>query len=530
MKAQKDSTMTIKKATFITALPKYINVIFLFVVNIFLSRILTPEDFGIVAVVMVFITFFTLFSDMGYGTAYIQKEDATIYDRDQLFSFLSYVGLFLIILFFGFAYGIAWFYKSQEYIHISWVMGLSVGLTAISAIPSSSLLREQKFVTVGVVTLVSTFVSAGLAIVFAYCHFAYWAIVLENLLNSLIGTICYIALVRPHFHFRIDWSVIKKYTGFSLGLLGFSFINFFSRNIDNLLIGRIFNEEQLGFYDKAYKTSRYPMTYFSGIIGSSITPVLAKHQRDSSFIYEEYKRIFIFLLEFGIFLSLILYFSSSETILILYGDQWQSSIAPFKWLALSLWVQIPLNVTGSFFQVLGKTKKLFIIGTISAILNISGIAIGLSYGSIEAVAMWYCFSQFLNFFVTSLYIQVSLFREKILDIYKDVFILLLCFGACFASSYFLFQAISIANIYYSFLAKFGLSTFLYLFSIIVSGETGYLLNVIFPKKWRAQIALLEKGKRLKLFSRPFYSDFSPKSNSSEGTEKKIDGNNNGGAK
>jgi teichuronic acid exporter len=509
MKLKNASEMTIKRATFITALPKYINVIFLFAVNIILSRLLTPEDFGIVAVVMVFITFFTLFSDMGYGTAYIQKEDATLYDRDQLFSFLCYVGLFLVILFFGCAYGIAWFYKSQEYVHLSWVMGLSLGLTAISAIPSSSLLREQRFVTVGVVTLISTFISAGLAIVFAYCNFAYWSIVLENLLNSLIGAVCYVALVRPHFHFRIDWLVVRKYTGFSLGLFGFSFINFFSRNVDNLLIGRIFNEEQLGFYDKAYKTSRYPMTYFSGIIGSSITPVLAKHQRDTSFIYEEYKRIFLFLLEFGTFLSLVLYFCSSETILILYGDQWQSSIAPFKWLALSLWVQIPLNVTGSFFQVLGKTKKLFIIGTISAILNISGIAIGLSFGTIESVAMWYCFSQFLNFFVSSLYIQHFLFKEKIGNIYRDISIVLICFGACFISSYFLFPIIENSNIYLSFFMKFGICSGFSLFTTIISGEAGYLLNVVISKKAKRKIADFEKKKKYKIFSRPFYKDYLP---------------------
>lgn len=122
------SKMSLKKATLINSAAKYYNVICAFIVNVILSRILTPSEYGVVAVATVFITFFSLFSDLGFGVAYIQNKELDKNDRDNLFTFLIYVGIALFVLFFIFSYAIAWFYKDSMYLRVSQLLGVNLFL------------------------------------------------------------------------------------------------------------------------------------------------------------------------------------------------------------------------------------------------------------------------------------------------------------------------------------------------------------------------------------------------------------------
>ena len=412
--------MSIKKATLINSGAKYYNVLCSFAVNLILARILTPEEYGIVAVVTVFITFFNLFSDLGFGIAYIQNKYLDENDRNNLFTFLVYVGIALFAIFFVFAYGIASFYGDDIYVPVAQLLGVNLFLTAVNVIPSADLLKNQKFLTLGIVQAISGTVAAICAVIFAKNGLSYYSIVFQGIINTCLICVTNLILVRPRFVFKIHLESVNKVLGFSMGQIGFNFINYFSRNLDNLLIGKFFGSAELGYYDKAYKTTTYALSNFSSIIGNSIQPVLAKHQDEKEFVYEKFKKVFLFLCVIGSFISVSFYLCSEEIIFVLYGNQWGKSVAAFSYLALSLFIQMPLSTAGSFYQVLNNTKLLAISGAMSAGIIVSGIFGGIIGGSIEAVAFGFFLSECVNFVCTLLLMSKKLFDVSFAEIWFEI--------------------------------------------------------------------------------------------------------------
>lgn len=483
--SKKEKTMTVKKATLINGAAKYYAVLCSFVVNVILSRVLTPAEYGVVAVVTIFTTFFTIFSDMGVGTAFIQNKTLTNEDKNYLFTFMVYVGIVLFFCFFGFSYFIAWFYGNDVYITVSWILGINLFTTAVNVIPYSDLLKQQRFKLVGIVQAIAVTFAAGVAIVLAYNGFSYYSIAIQSVVSVGLYTIVFICISRPKFVFKTSMSSIKKIAGFSVGQLGFSFINYFSRNIDNLLVGKILGDEQLGYYDKSYKTTTFVVSNFASIIGSSIQPVLSKYQDNVRFVYDEFKKAFLFLLSVGVFASVFLYFSASETILILYGDQWVDSIAPFAFLALSLFIQLTLNITGAFYQTLNKTKMMAINGLASAVILISGISIGLVLGGIKYVALCYFLAQCINFIKEMFVLHKLLFKVSAKQLCIHIVKQLIAGALTALLLYFTIKYIPSNNNVVSFIIKFAISFPTYVLLFFAMNEQNSVFDVLIPRLSRS---------------------------------------------
>ncbi len=475
------STMSVKKATIINGAGRYVNIIFTLAVNVVLSRLLTPEEYGIVAVVTIFTTFFSIFADMGFGSAYIENRDLTTKDRDSLFSFMCYIGIGLFLLFFGVSYFIAWFYKSTVYIYISWLLGFNLFLTSAKAIPLSDLQKQYKFATVSIVQVISSVVSSGIAIIMAFYGCSYYSIVAQSLIYTFVNLIVFEVLTKCKFKFKLDKSVLKKTYKFATGQLGFSCINYFSRNLDNLLIGSIMGEVSLAYYDKAYKTSTYPVSNFSSIIGGSIHPVLAKKQNDIQFVYNQFKKIFCFLFAVGCYVSVIMYSASREIILVLYGNQWEASIIPLSFLSLSLAFQMSTNVTGAFFQVLNKTKLWAIQGLITTSVLIVGISIGAAFGSINSVSIGYLIGEAFVFATIIFILRKYLFKVSFKEIWKELIKYSIIFVILFLEMFIWNKYINISNIWLSLFAKIGLSLISYLVLVFLFRAQNTILCVV-PKR------------------------------------------------
>lgn len=478
------NNMSLKKATLINSVAKYYTMLCAFVVHMILSRILTPPEYGIVAAAMVFITFFTLFSDMGFGVAYIQNREFTADDRNVLFTFLTYVGAVLFVVFYFFAYGIAWFYGSLEYIPVAQLLGVNLFLTAVNVIPNAELLKQQRFKTVAITSAVAATVSSVIAVLLALRGFSYFSIVLQSVIYTLLSTIVFIYVTKSKFLFRIRFEPIQKITGISLGQLSFNFINYFSRNVDNLLIGKIVGSTALGYYEKAYRTTTFALFGLSSIIGSSIQPVLAVQQDDKQFVYGKFQKVFLFLAVIGAYLAVAFNLAAPEIIAVLYGDQWDKSVTAFSYLALSLFAQLPLNITGAFFQVLNNTRLLATVGVVSAMVLVSGIIVGLLFGTIEAVALGFLVGECINFFVVLWIMEKLLFKTCLRQFNMSlVKILLIAFSSYFVIN-FLFSYLKSSNIFFSLIYKMSFSFIIYFCICYIMRLEQHVISVFYPKYQR----------------------------------------------
>lgn len=430
-----NQSTSIRKATIINFFGKYTNIFIQLIYGAILARILTPEDFGIVAVVTVFTSFFTLIANMGIGPAIIQNKSIDENDTNNIFSLTIYIGIAMGVLFAFFSVPISVFYNNQVYIPIGILLGISLFFNTINIVPNAVLLKAHRFKLVNLRLVTVSILAAIPTIIFALIGFKYYSIVLHSILVALITYLWNLYTVRPKFYFKVNKKSMKKIREFSSYQFAFSIVNYFSRNLDNLLIGRYIGSSALGFYDKSYKLMLYPVQNLTHVITPVLHPILSAHQDDKEYIYEQYIKVVKILSLLGVFASAYSFFAAEEIILLLYGNQWHDSILSFQFLAFSIWAQMTTSSTGSIFQSIGNTKLLFKTGLISAMLIVGSIIIGIRFGSINSVALCVTLAYNINM-VVAFYLLINKgLKKSTSTFFKSLIPDLIIFVALFTGLY-----------------------------------------------------------------------------------------------
>lgn len=401
-----NKTYSLKKAAIINAVGKYSKIILQIIVEIVLARLLTPHDYGIVAVITVFTTFFTTLSDIGVSTAIIQIKELTKNDIDNIFTFTVYLSISLMLIFMLFSYPIAGFYNDKVYIKIGQLLSISLLFNSLNMVPNGILNRNKEFVTIAFRTVIVYVVSVVITIGLAVMGFRFYALVYQAILSSFFTFLWNFITTHPKFKLKYDNSSLKKILNYSSYQFAFNLLNYFSRNLDNLLSGKFIGSTQLGFYNKSYNLMQYPVGNLAGVVTPVLHPILSDYQNVKKIMYKKYMKIVKLLFTVGIYAEAICIFAAPEIINIMYGSKWSNSIICFQLLSISIATQIVNSSSGSIFQALGNTKLMFIAGLINAVVTILAILFGVFIGeTIYSVALWVSLSFLLNFLV-SFYILI----------------------------------------------------------------------------------------------------------------------------
>lgn len=397
--------MGIKRAAFINMGSRYAGLAIQLVYTAVLSRMLTPEDFGVVAIAQVFITFFSTFSDMGLGSAVIQKRDLGGVDFSRLFAFTCLVGLALAGLFSLAGWPISWVYGDARLVAVCAVLSASLLLNTVNTVPNAMLMREKRFVAIGVRQIVSALVASAAGVASAFLGAGLYAITVYSVVNSLVVFLWNYLPNRVPLRFSGMRGSVAKVFGYSAWVLGFDVVNYFSRNLDNLLVGYFFGTAELGNYSKAYQLMRYPQTYLTSVVTPVLHPMLADRQNDLGYIYSVFLKSVKVLSLIGVFISVACFFCADGIVEVLYGSQWGQAADCFRLLAVSVWSQMVCGTAGTMFQVLNRTREQFVRGLAIAAVIVASILCGVLLGSVEAVAAcvgvayYVAFATFLSFLV-----------------------------------------------------------------------------------------------------------------------------------
>lgn len=408
----------LKTGVIYNSIGKYSNLLISILVQIVLSRLLTPDEFGIVAIVNVFLVFFQLLADFGIGPAIIQRKDLEDVEINHIFSFSVYFSVFLTLVFALLAKPISSFYQNIILIKVVPIMSISLLFNSLMMVPQNILLKERKFKIVNLTQISGSIANGIISMLFAFLGYSYYAIIFGNIARAVLQVVIYIFNTNLKFYIKFSFEPLRKIFVFSRNQLFFNVINYFSRNLDSILIGRYMPTDQLGYYDKAYQLSLYPNTIFTSVITSTIQPVFSSYQNQVDKIKSGYLTIAKVLANFGIPLSVLLFFSSSEIIILFFGPQWDQSILVFQILSVSIWIQMLQSSTGAFFQSANRTDLLLLSGTLSTIINIIGIAVGVYLGSIFWVATMLVVTFTLNFIQTNYLLLNKAFNSSMIDFYK----------------------------------------------------------------------------------------------------------------
>lgn len=249
-----------------------------FVVSVILARLLAPEVYGSIALVMVFITILQIFVDSGFANALIQKKDADDTDFSTVFYFNIALCLTLYVILFFVSPLIARFYKDDTLAPVIRVLGLTVVISGVKNVQQAYVSRTLQFKRFFFATLGGTIGAAIVGIVMAYMGLGVWALVGQQIFNTTVDTLILWITVkwRPKKLFSLQR--LKGLFGFGWKLLLSSFIDTAYQNLRQLLIGRIYTKADLAQYNRGLQFPDFVITNVNSSIDSVLLPVLSQAQ------------------------------------------------------------------------------------------------------------------------------------------------------------------------------------------------------------------------------------------------------------
>ena len=473
----------VRVGVFYTFIFKYIGIAAQILTTSILARLLSPDEFGIVVAVLVFVSFFQLISDSGIAASIIQDKELTTQEIFSLFVISLILSVLLAIMFFLLGPLIANFYKNNEYIKISALLSISLFFYTAHIVPWATMYRDQRFKAIGYVHLIVQILGAIFAIILALKGFSYYSLVYQSILQAASKFFIVIFLAPVSFTKQINFRIIKKIYKYSLFKLFNDIVQFLSKNLDNLLIGKYIGMNQLGYYDKAYKLMLLPVGSLADVVSQVLHPVLSLRQNNPDIIYNFLKKLTKFMAILGIPLSILLYFTAGEIIQILFGNQWFASIPPFKYLALSVCIQMVLSGSTSVFLSLGKSKLLFLSGLLSFLTLVIAILSGIFIiGNITGTSFLILIAFLINFFQVYYLLVVKVMGKNIFD-----FILQLKTGLVIGFIVLIINVLvanflQLNNVFLSLLIKGSFSTISFILMLILLKEFNSFIEIVRKRK------------------------------------------------
>ncbi len=459
------------KGLFWSSIEKYSGIFISLIISAILARLVSPEDFGIIAIATVIINFLTLFTTMGIFPAIIQRKDLTSQNLDSIFTFTIIGGTILTLIFFSLSWLIADFYNNNILISVCQILSINLFFASLNLVPSALMAKNKRFKDIAKRTLIIQIISGTISIIAAYNGLGIYALLIPPIVTS-IGMLFYNLHFYPRrIDFTFDTTPLKKIFSYSAYQFLFDFINYFSRNLDKLIIGRYINMSALGYYDKSYRLMLIPLQNISAVINPVMQPVLSSLQDDKQEIAKKYNKIIKFIATISFPLAAFLFFTSHELINIVYGNNWNLAIPAFQILSLSLPLQMILTTSGAIYQTANATKYQFYVGIRNTFFTILGFIIAcIIFRTIEAVAWAWVITQLLCFISS----YTTLYRKVLLSPLTEILKLLkkpLLNGCLIMFCLFWLNNLNITcNIYILFIIKFLTSLFITLIFIQLSKQ------------------------------------------------------------
>lgn len=347
-----------------------------------LSRLLTPDDFGVYAMVTPIASFVALFQDMGLQQAVIQRRDVTPDLINRLYWINLTATVIIAVVLVSISPLAGWFYHDPRVVPLTAALALPVVLGGIVYQHYAVMMRDLRFRQLAMIDICSACAQFGTVLLAAWLWHSYWAL----WFSGVASVILYGILASRTSGWRPGRPTLRGDTGgmlrFGAHLTGANMIGYFARNLDNVLIGRYWGPVSLGFYDRAYKLLLFPLQNVTGPITRIIMPVLSRLQSEPERMRQAYYRV-VGLVNLAIMPGVAVAIAApSEMIGILLGERWLPTAEIFAWLGAVALFQPMIGITSALLVAQGKSKRIFWLSVITSIGAVAAFTIGLPYGGL----------------------------------------------------------------------------------------------------------------------------------------------------
>lgn len=328
-----------------------------FIGNVLIARQLTPDDYGLVAMLAIFMGISWNFTEAGFADYLIRKRNVDKLDYATIFSHNVAFSIILYLLLYFSAPAISDFFKRTELIDIARVLGLSIIIKAVSLTEFTRIRKELNFKRLAFIQLSSSIISVIVAFLMALNGWGYWAIVGQTLTIAIVNLLLIIVLSkwRPYIYF--SWSRYKEMREFSNNMLLSYFTNQIGQNMYSVFIGKFQPTAILGFFNQASKINDVSFQSINSVVLTTSYPILAK-ESDRSVRKEMYKNILNNFLFIQFTISFFIIGVSRNLIVVLFGEQWAET-GPLLILLVISFLFYPLSTLNSNIIKIENKSKLY---------------------------------------------------------------------------------------------------------------------------------------------------------------------------
>ncbi len=362
------------------------------VIGIFLARLLSPEEYGIVAMLAIFTLIAGNLQDSGFSVALINIKDIKHNDYNAVFWFNTGVSLLLYVLLFLSAPLIAGFYHQPCLVPLSRFLFLGFIFASMGIVPNAVLTRELRVKEKAIVSLLALLLSGTVGVVMAFKGFSYWSLATQQLLYNVIICIGRYYFARWVPSFKVDFTPVKQMFAFSYKVLITAVLTTINNNMLTVVLGRLFPAASVGNYNQANKWNTMANQLVSNTIAQVAQPVLMRVNDDQ----ERQRRVFGKMMRFTAFLAFPAMFGLSlvapQVILIAIGEKWIDSIPLLQILCIS-GAFIPMyTVYQNLFLSMGKSDYYMWLTISQIVIMLAAVMACHSMGVKAMVVAFACIS------------------------------------------------------------------------------------------------------------------------------------------
>jgi O-antigen/teichoic acid export membrane protein len=399
-----------------------------------LARLLTPHDYGLVGMVVVVTGFIALFKNLGLSTAMIQKAELTHEQTSTLFwvNLLASVAITLITI--ALAPAVAWFYAEPQLTKITAAFALGFIISGLGSNHEALIRRQMRFATLASVEIASQAIGILVAIFLAFRGAGVWALVFNQLAYFTAYTIGLWLFCNWIPGPPVRYSGVRPMLAFGRDLTGYNVLNYFTRNLDNLLVGKFWGAQQLGIYSKAYQLLLLPVEQL-GVPLDGIALTTLSRLNDSATRYRQgFLRMLDKVAMFSMPLIAFMMVTSDWLVRIVLGPQWSEAAAIFAVLGLVGLLEPVGNAMGWLMISQGRSRDVLRWGMVNSSITVASFLIGLPWGAFGVAVAFSLIGTFVRFPLL-FWFTTRVGPVRMSDIYKAMVVPLLAASGVLGTIY-----------------------------------------------------------------------------------------------
>ncbi len=389
-----------------------------FIIGLVLARLLTPDEYGLIGIIMIFIALFNSIVDSGFSSALIRKHDIKDEDYNTVFITNLLISIFLFVTLYICAPLIAILFKQPQLTVLTRTMGIIVIINALAIIQRTRLVKSINFKTQAKISLIASIVSGIIGVSMAICELGVWSLVGQQISRQVINTVLLWIYNKWFPKFQFSKKAFKELFGFGWKLLVSGLIDTIWKDLYQIVIAGFYSPAILGFYSRAHQFGQLFSSNINNNVQRVSYPVLSSIQNDKQYLKEGYRKIIKTSMLVTFILMIGLAAIAKPMILVLIGEEWLQSVPMLQILCFSMMLYPLHSLNLNMLQVQGRSDLFLRLEIIKKIIAIGPLLLGIFidiylmlFGSL--VTSWICL--YINACYSGPFLKYS-----ILEQFKDI--------------------------------------------------------------------------------------------------------------